>query len=351
MAINRKIILITFSLLLGLLNSRLLLAQNGVTWYSIEEAQELTKKNPRPIFIDTYTSWCGWCKHLDRTTFKDPQIIQFLNNNFYPVKFDAETPDTITFQSKTYINRFIGKTRKPTHDLAIELFKGNRMSYPTMFLFDSEFENKLPLQGYLDANKLAPFLVFYKEQQYGKANPNEFAYYFLTTHQGDTTGRFTGEKEINWMSMEEAFAANKKDNSKKILVQIYHEYCETCKVIDSTNFKHPVIVDFINENYYPVKFDALSKEEFTLGTQKFINTENNGTPIHDFVLSIVPQGQTFSFPITLVFQDDHTLLDRVPRYMTPEFMEVFLSFFKENLHQQKETSFVDYMKSFEYKTR
>lgn len=342
----------TFAIILfGILNINFSHSQEAIKWYDIEEAEALAKVNPKPIFIDAYTSWCGWCKHLDRTTFKDPQIVQLLNSSFYPVKYDAERKDTVTFQGKQYTNRFVGKTTKPTHDLSIELFKGSRMSYPTMFLFDGNFENKLPIQGYMDATKLAPFLVFYKEQQYGKANVNEFAYYFLNAHQGDTTNRFTGETEVNWMTMQEAFDANAKDPSKKIFVQIYHDYCETCKVVDSTNFKHPEIAKLLNDNFYPVKFDALSKEEFSIGSQKFINTETSGSPIHDFVLSIVPQGQTFSFPISLVFQDDHTLLDRAPRYMTPEFMEVFLAFFKDNGHLNKEQTFVEYMKSFDYKTR
>ena len=33
---------------------------SGVKWYSIQEAEQLIKQSPRPIFIDTYTDWCGW---------------------------------------------------------------------------------------------------------------------------------------------------------------------------------------------------------------------------------------------------------------------------------------------------
>ena len=35
-----------------------------IKWYSFSEAVELNKKKPKKIFIDIYTSWCGWCSAL-----------------------------------------------------------------------------------------------------------------------------------------------------------------------------------------------------------------------------------------------------------------------------------------------
>ena len=42
------------------------------------------------IFVDAYTTWCGPCKMLDRTTFKDEAVAKFYNENFVNLKMDME---------------------------------------------------------------------------------------------------------------------------------------------------------------------------------------------------------------------------------------------------------------------
>ena len=66
-----------------------------VHWVSFEKAVELNKKNPKPILIDVYTTWCGPCKMMSAQTFGNEKIANYLNKNYYCVKFDAETFDTV----------------------------------------------------------------------------------------------------------------------------------------------------------------------------------------------------------------------------------------------------------------
>ena len=74
--------------------SKGLAQESKVKWYTFEEAVELNKAEQRKIFIDVYTDWCGWCKKMDATTFNSPEIAKILNEEYYAVKFDAETwPD------------------------------------------------------------------------------------------------------------------------------------------------------------------------------------------------------------------------------------------------------------------
>ena len=65
----------------------------GIKWMTWKEMQEAQKKEHRKVFVDVYTGWCGWCKRMDASTFKDAYIVKYVNDNFYAVKFDAETKD------------------------------------------------------------------------------------------------------------------------------------------------------------------------------------------------------------------------------------------------------------------
>src|SRR6056297_3651378 len=133
-----------------------------VQWMDMETALEMQKEQPRTIFVDLYTDWCGWCKKLDKETFSNPTIANYLNTHFYPVKFDAEGNDTIDFHGKTYTNK--GKGRRPTHELAL-LLTNNKPSYPSMVFIDEDGKpNKI--SGYMDVQKLEPILVYFAERIY-----------------------------------------------------------------------------------------------------------------------------------------------------------------------------------------
>ena len=68
-------------------------AQNEaqIKWMTFEQMQEAQKKQPRKVIIDMYTDWCGWCKRMDKNTFEHPVIAAYMNENFYAIKFNAES--------------------------------------------------------------------------------------------------------------------------------------------------------------------------------------------------------------------------------------------------------------------
>ncbi|MBP5473191.1 MAG: DUF255 domain-containing protein, partial [Bacteroidales bacterium] len=121
-------------------------SQENVKWYTIEEAEKLMNEAPKPLFIDTYTDWCGWCKRMDSETFSHEVIANILNNDFYAVKFDAETKDEVTFLGQKFVND--GSAGK-AHQLAITLLQGN-LAYPTVVILTPK-DGKLyvtPIAGY-----------------------------------------------------------------------------------------------------------------------------------------------------------------------------------------------------------
>jgi len=136
-----------------------------VKWYTIQEAEKLFKQSPRPFFIDTYTDWCGWCKKMDKETFTNPVISDILNNKYYPVKFDAEGSQSITFFGTTFIND--GKSGK-AHQLAVALLQG-QLSYPTVVFLTPNSDGKLaatPVPGFKEAKEMEVILGFFADKNY-----------------------------------------------------------------------------------------------------------------------------------------------------------------------------------------
>jgi thioredoxin-related protein len=136
---------------------------SGIKWMSWKEVQEAQKKKPKKIVIDAYTDWCGWCKRMDATTFAHPEIVKYVNQNFYAVKFDAETKDLIRFKGKDY--KFISQGMRGYNELAAEMLNG-QMSYPTTIYLDEELNQLFPVPGYQDPKTFETVLNFVASNSY-----------------------------------------------------------------------------------------------------------------------------------------------------------------------------------------
>lgn len=116
-------------------------------WLTFEEAIAANAKSPKPILVDVYTSWCGWCKVMDRKTFTDPQVQAYIKENFYPVKFDAEQKESIQFNGKEY--NFVQGGRRGHNQLAAHLLNG-RLGYPSFAFLNSDYRHLHITVGYKD---------------------------------------------------------------------------------------------------------------------------------------------------------------------------------------------------------
>ncbi len=131
--------------------------EHRVHWLSWDEMTKLNAQKPKKIFIDFYTSWCGWCKVMDRNTFEDSVVAAMMNKDFYCVKFDAERKDTINFLDRKWV--FIPGGRSGYHELAA-YFMQNELSYPTMCVLTPKYELITPLKGYIAVPAFEPVISF-----------------------------------------------------------------------------------------------------------------------------------------------------------------------------------------------
>ncbi len=73
---------------------------------SFDEAIELAKTEGKVIFVDAYTTWCGPCKRMSRSTFPDPAVGEFFNENFINMKIDMEKAEGRKFKTKYPVQAF-----------------------------------------------------------------------------------------------------------------------------------------------------------------------------------------------------------------------------------------------------
>lgn len=148
-------------------------AQETIKWMTFNEALELQKKKPKKIFMDVYTDWCGPCKMLDKQTFRNPDVVKYINEHYYAVKFNGEGNETVTYQGKTYTNPNYmpeRKGRNAVHQLTQAL---SVRAYPTMLFFDESGKLILPISGFYPPKKIEIFLKLFASDDYKQMDTQE----------------------------------------------------------------------------------------------------------------------------------------------------------------------------------
>jgi len=137
--------------------------EDKIEWMTIEQAEEACKKTPKKIFIDVYTDWCGWCKKMDKTTFVDPAVVKYINQEFYAVKMDAEDKNNIIFKNKV----FKYNPQNQANELAVMMLNG-QMSYPSTVYLDEKLNVIQTMGGYLDGKQFNMVLHYFGQGAYKK---------------------------------------------------------------------------------------------------------------------------------------------------------------------------------------
>lgn len=142
-----------------------------IKWMTWSEAVEANTKEPKKIFVDVYTDWCGWCKRMDQSTFMDSSVIAFLNANFYAVKLNGEQKESITWKGNEY--KWVAGGRFGYNELAAELLD-RQMQYPTFVIRDEKFMPIRISPGYKDPTNLMKELKFAQQEAYKSMSWEEY---------------------------------------------------------------------------------------------------------------------------------------------------------------------------------
>jgi thioredoxin-related protein len=308
-----------------------------VKWLDFKEAQEKNKTTQKPFIIDLYTDWCGWCKHMMRTTYSNPALANYINTNFYPVKFNAETKDTIEYNGKTY--KPISKEPKTPHELTLK-FLGNSLSYPSTMFVTNNFEYSLLTQGFLEDKKIEPILVFMVENGWRTGVFEEFNKHFNHTFNDTNFAKVA----VNVYSVNELEQLQKK-KPRKVLVNFTSSFCNSCRVMEKTTFVDSSIANYINDNFYLVNFYTETSDTLIFKNEKHFKGAVNGFPFNSIALRLC--ANRFSLPALCLLDEALNPIDVLNFYQSPEHIKPILVFIAENSYKTK--TFPEFMKSWSNK--
>ena len=123
-------------------------SQPRIDWVSLGKAFTISQKNPKPILVEVYTENCHKCQSMEKTTFQNPEIIDFLNQNYYVVRLDANSEEIVEFDGKNMSVR----------DLVKNEFKVS--VYPTIIYLDN-YKISAVVPYYQSPKELQTYLEYY----------------------------------------------------------------------------------------------------------------------------------------------------------------------------------------------
>ncbi|MBT8325095.1 MAG: thioredoxin fold domain-containing protein [Winogradskyella sp.] len=145
-----------------------------INWVTLDEALKLQKKAPKKIMMDVYTNWCGPCKMLDRNTFQNTDVVKYVNENYYAVKFNAEGNSEIKFDDKTFTNPNFDPAKTNRRNSPHEFTRYLQVNaYPTIVFFDEAANFITPVRGYQNPQQLELYLKLFKSDKHKEMKTQE----------------------------------------------------------------------------------------------------------------------------------------------------------------------------------
>jgi thioredoxin-related protein len=178
----KKLLLLFILLTIGSLNAQ------EINWITMNEALAAQEKAPKKIIMDVYTTWCGPCKLMDRNTFTNKDVIDYINKNYYAVKFNAEGTEEITFEDFTYTNPNYQEGRKGRNSTHFFTDALKLSGYPSLVFFADDGKLIQAIPGYKTPAQLELYLKMISSDDYLKVITaeewNNYQQNFKSTFKG-----------------------------------------------------------------------------------------------------------------------------------------------------------------------
>ena len=132
----------------------------GPRWQGWDSGLRDAKQSGRPVLVDVYTEWCGWCKRMDRDVYADPQVRDYLSRHYVTVKLDAEAGDAARYEGKQLTSRSLAARFRVS-------------GYPTTIFLRPDGEHLVKVPGYVPADRFLTLLRYIGDGHYERGESFE----------------------------------------------------------------------------------------------------------------------------------------------------------------------------------
>lgn len=136
-------------------------ADDLIKWQKYDEAIRKAKELKHHVLVNFTTKWCGYCKKMDRETYRDSSIVATLNEYFELALVDGDSYEMVKLPDGDITEK--GLTRQ----------FGVR-AYPTTWLLEPDGAKIAPVRGYVDSVRMQYILDFILTNSNEKMSFKEF---------------------------------------------------------------------------------------------------------------------------------------------------------------------------------
>lgn len=116
-------------------------------WRSWNDGLREASTSQRPILVDVYTDWCGWCKRMDRDVYSREDVREYLSRRFVTVKLNAESAKQAFYEGKNLSARALAARFRVS-------------GYPTTVFLKSGGEHMVNVPGYVEGDRFLLLLRY-----------------------------------------------------------------------------------------------------------------------------------------------------------------------------------------------
>ncbi len=131
--------------------------------------------------------------------------------------------------------------------------------------------------------------------------------------------------KIEWYSLEEASKIAEK-TGKKIIVDVYTNWCGWCKIMDQKTFSNQEVIEYIKQKYVAVKLNAETQDSIVYKGVKFgYNPQKRANQLAYLLLN-----GKMSYPTTVILNEKSEILTPIAGFIEPQVMLKVLKYYGEN---------------------